>query len=314
MTVITMDLRKIIWLASYPKSGNTWARAFLNSYVTQVTWDMNAAYGQVVTGDSLPWAYQAVSPWPIQQMPQWGLAVFRIPSLLHAMAAKNWNPLFLKTHHAKVKLGEYALIPPELTRSAVYLVRDPRDACVSWAHHSKSDSTDDAIKAFTSPGFNLRQTSGKWDHVVGSWSEHVESWTADNEDVDTTVIRYEDMLDQPREAFHAILEGCGFQTIDPERLDHAIELSSFNLLRTKEDEEGFKERRGGTHFFRQGKSGSYLDDRSWCRKWLDWLTRQPDQHRLSSEQVREIESHLGDAMEALGYSLTTTTLTELIGV
>lgn len=273
--------KKIIWIASYPKSGNTWVRCFLDCYVSGRPVSLNGYYEHFAFGDLHEPSYQNVMPWQLCEAPQWSWAVFRMPALTHMMASRSWMPLALKTHHANVKLDEFKLIPPQFTRSALYIVRDPRDAIVSWSHHAEV-SIDEAITLFISPNSSIRNEKTGLGHYLKSWSEHIESWM-DEEEFPTTLIRYEDLLNSPASVFRSVLSGAGFD-VDEDKFVFALSQTSFNNLRKVEEDEGFKEKKGGEAFFRKGKVGG----------WKDALT---------INQVKRIEESLGDAMVALDYKL-----------
>lgn len=123
----------IVWLASYPKSGNTWVRLFLANY---------RAHGLKINPNSLPTEftisdtrdrdYHAVSPYPVEKMSHLEILMLRGAALLHAMASVHERPMFCKTHAANAVLNGYRLFPPPVTAASVYIVRDPRDVAVSF--------------------------------------------------------------------------------------------------------------------------------------------------------------------------------------
>lgn len=282
MNIDEKNYKKIVWIASYPKSGNTWVRCFLDCYVSRRPVSLNGYYEHFAFGDLHEPSYQCVMPWQLCDSPQWAWAAFRLPALTHMMASRAWMPIALKTHHANVKLNEFKLIPPQFTRGAIYIVRDPRDAIVSWSHHAEV-SVDDAITLFTSTTSSIRNKTNGLGHYLQSWSEHIESWIEEKE-FPITLVRYEDMISFPAKTFREILGGSGFSDIDEEGLMWSLQQSSFNNLRNKEKEDGFKEKKGGETFFRKGKVGG----------WKDVLT---------ISQVEKIEESLGDVMVALDYKL-----------
>ena len=276
------NLKRVLWLASYPKSGNTWLRFVLDSYAADREVPINTYYGHYASGDLHVGSYQTVCPWPLNTAPQYVWVALRVPALLHMMAARQCENMALKTHHANIEMFGMALIPPELTIGAVYIVRDPRDVAISWANHA-SVSIDRAIEFMGRDQATIANQQVKLGHYVASWSQHVSSWTADNEDIETTVVRYEDLLDDPHEEFSRVIKQTHFE-YDSDRLSRAIERCSFDRLRAAEDEDGFKEKRGGDHFFRVGKSGQWRD-------------------RLTPGQIHRIEEQHCELMMAMGYEL-----------
>jgi hypothetical protein len=318
------DIRKIWWIASYPKSGNTWVRLFLDAYVTGRV-DLNSVYGHFAFGDLQLSAYQSVCPWPVSQANKYIWPCLRIPALLQMIASRNGMDLALKTHHANVAVDGMPLIPPRLTKGAIYLVRDPRDVAISWSHHADV-SMDKAVEFLGSELGTICNDDIGLGHLLKSWSTHVESWVAENEQVKTTVIRYEDLQADPSDQFRLILDRFGCKKIDEERFAWALQETEFASLRAKEEERGFREKRGGEYFFRQGMrhgwramdgNGHHEFDAEevGCPELIDDF-RPIDagwRQTLTSSQVRQIEKEHGDVMAAFGYELAETTLDELIG-
>ena len=95
------ETRKIFWLASYPKSGNTWARFLVDAYVTEAPCSVNRHWGRWIRGDMQPTDMQRVCPWPIKEASIEVLGELRSAALLQAIAAASGSDICLKTHNAK---------------------------------------------------------------------------------------------------------------------------------------------------------------------------------------------------------------------
>lgn len=282
-----LDIKRIVWLASYPKSGNTWMRFLLTSYI-QGSLDINndANYS---FSDTMVQPYQASSTAPVHLLGQRGTTLIRPAALLQLIA---WAPLkqvFVKTHNANMRLNHSSvLIPPELTDRAIYLIRDPRDVAVSSAYHVQ-DTIDKSIVSMNDLGCMMPYKDSSTMHWLSSWSNHVGTWmsAADNSlGPDKTFpilfVRYEDLLENPKEELRQVLEFLGLTPIDEERLSLAVELCQFNNLRRQEFQHGFREQPKGRIFFRSGVAG----------QWRDVLT---------PEQVQTIETDHRTIMEAFNY-------------
>ena len=90
----------------------------------------------------------------------------------------------------------------------------------------------------------------------GTWSEHVESWTTQPA-ATIHVMRYEDMLERPRASFGGLVKFLGLD-VPPRRIEKAIRLSSFRVLKDQEQRGGFRERPPRmASFFREGKAGQW---------------------------------------------------------
>ncbi len=318
------DIRKIWWIASYPKSGNTWVRMFLDAYVTGRV-ELNTVYGHFASGDLQLSAYQAVCPWPISKANKYIWPALRTPALLQMIASRNGVDLALKTHHANVAVDGMPLIPPRLSKGAVYLVRDPRDVAISWSHHADV-TLDKAVDFLGSEMGVICNDEVGLGHVLKSWSTHVESWVADNEQVKTTVIRYEDLQADPADQFRLVIDRLGFKSVDEERFAWALKETEFASLREKEEAKGFREKKGGDYFFRQGMSHGWRAmngnghcefdrDEVGCPELMDDF-RPADagwRQTMTAPLVKRIEESHGDVMAAFGYELSETTLTGLIG-
>lgn len=242
----------IIWLASYPKSGNTWLRAFLrNLSETGKPADINALH-QHFPYDVGGAHYRAIDPRPCDQYSRAETIALRA-EVQRRIAAE--RPVTLvKTHSALVVEGGHHLINPGVTAGAVYLVRNPLDIAVSFSFHTgKSlDATIDQMNlagAVEPGGPHLAQ------EYFGSWSENVESWTR-QPNPRIHVVRYEDMTAARVKTFSSIAKFLG---LDVERagIETALKKSSFRVLQTQEARHGFAERpeTATAPFFRAGNVG-----------------------------------------------------------
>lgn len=262
---------KIVWLASYPKSGNTWMRTFLHNLMRnpEEAYDINQI-NQLSTGDSVITWYMRVLQKPHTEWTREDVAGARF-EVQRIITQSFRDNVFVKTHNAMIEFLGQPLIHMEWTAGAIYIVRNPLDVCISLADHY-GVSIDEAITAMASTQ-NATVGSDKIVYEIHtSWSLHAQSWTQ-RAHPGLHVVRYEDMLHTPMAAFGGV---CQFLQLKPPRarLEHAIKLSSFDNLKKQEKEKGFRERSHNSEsFFRVGKSG----------QWRDVLTPQ--------QVDRVIESH-----------------------
>jgi len=291
---------RTIWLASYPKSGNTWLRMLLASATQNRPLDINdltatsgiaSARGPfdqltlidsgLLTHDEVDVLRPRVHEHLVRGMED-GAEERREPAA----------PVrFVKTHDAYILTprGEPLLAGADGASGAVVIVRDPRDVAPSLAHHV-GGGIDEAIvfmadrrSAFcdrpSRQHSQLRQT-------LLSWSDHVASWL-DQTDIPVLIVRYEDMI---ADTARTLRQALGFAGVSVGALDiaRAVEGARFTALRQQEQVNGFREaprRPAGGAFFRKGQAGAWRDE-------------------LSADQVARLEIEHAPAMLRLGYELT----------
>ncbi len=245
----------IVWLASYPKSGNTWLRAFLLNLMTDAKEPVDINKMAALTqGDSQAKWYAEVDPRPPTQLSAEDLARLR-PKVHARIAESSADSVFVKTHNALVEVAGAAMISQSATAGVIYVVRNPLDVALSYADHL-GVAVDDILTLMAERGF---ETPGSASHVPehhGDWSSHVKSWTHVPHPA-LHVVRYEDMAARPAATFDAI---AGFLGLHPPRemLLRAVRFSSFKVLRAQEKKNGFVERTAvQKSFFRAGKPGTW---------------------------------------------------------
>jgi len=287
----------IFWLASYPKSGNTWLRIFLanllreNTASDQDELDINRlSMGSI--GSSREWVQEALG-FEISELSHDEVDSLRPEA--YRWIAKTDPDGFHKIHDAYTYLpsGE-PLIPLDATRGAIYLVRNPLDIAISYAHHVGL-TLDEAVEQLCSDSLAFcdaeSSQSAQLRQILMSWSEHVESWI--NAEIPQLVIRYEDLLLNSLESFTKITDFLDLDKTDTE-IQQAINLSTFELLQKKELAEGFSEKlHSDQRFFRKGVIG-------------DW------QGKLSDANIEKIMDSHADVMRLMGYLNEDNSLSSLV--
>jgi len=271
-------------LCSYPKSGNTWLRAVLTEIVggegalrLRDGLRFNVLASRCYFDELMGVESSDLTPMEIDKArAAYCRAVVDSPNL----------PRIWKVHDSYYS-PHPDIEPPFPINSlaaVVYLVRDPRDVALSFAHHlNKSiDAVIDLMGDDT-----MRMASGKTGlkpqlpQYLSSWSRHVESWL-DAPGLNLCIMRYEDMIERSFEVFSKAICFLGFDC-DSMRLEKALAACRFDVLCAREAQEGFCERpRGVDRFFRRGIAGGWRDD-------------------LTTEQARRIVAMHGRVMRRLGY-------------
>ncbi len=269
----------LVWLASYPKSGNTWLRVFLHNLLRAPARPMNInEIDSFTLGDSHAAWYRKFTDLPHEQLSLQQLAELR-PKVHRAMMQAHPDSVFVKTHSFLGESQDVPLITMDCTVGAIYVVRNPLDVVLSFADHYGL-SIDRAIEAMARDDGVTAPTEQNVREFISSWSRHVKSWTQEP-NPQLLVLRYEDMLDLPLKTFGRTARFLGVKP-PRARLAKAIRFSSFKTLRRQEDTAGFKERSDKSQrFFRAGKKD----------QWKDKLT--PEQVRAIVERHREEMSRFG---------------------
>jgi len=273
-------MKGIVWLASYPKSGNTWFRAFLANLLHggEHPVDINS-FG--TNNFSARPGYDRALGWETSDLTLAEIAAARIA--VQEVIAREEGAVF-KVHEAFTdpRTAEPLFSVPA-TRAVLYFLRHPLDVAVSFSHHRGKD-IDNTIARMNNPvtvmASNVDELDVQLPQPLGSWSHHVRSWL-DAPGLPVHVLRYEDMLTRPQEVFTAACRFAEFPD-DPARVARALAHSSFDALRQQEQAKGFRESVGGRAFFRKGQAGAWREV-------------------LSPAQVSAIVQAHGDVMRRFGY-------------
>ncbi|HEY7688255.1 MAG TPA: sulfotransferase domain-containing protein [Dongiaceae bacterium] len=256
---------KIIWLASFPKSGNTWLRAFLHNLLRNPNeaYDINKL-ADFTKGDAQMAWYNLIDKRPGSEITKDEVAAMR-PQVHRLMMQSRPDSVFIKTHNKLVEDRGTPMITMEHTAGAIYIIRNPLDVTLSFADHYAL-TIDETIKTMATPGLHTENSDRYCYEIYGSWSEHVASWTP-SAHPGLHVMRYEDMLESPLKAFGGVLKFLGLN-VQRERLDRAIKQSSFRVLQEQEKRQGFVEKTAvAERFFREGKAGQWK--RKMTREQID---------------------------------------------
>ncbi len=250
-------MKSLVWLASYPKSGNTWLRAFLANYLQNGSkpFPINKLH-LIGMGDSSANTYQVIAG-PSLDVSNPAQAVKYRFDVLKGFTKNGADINFVKTHCSNGSAFQVSLIPPELTRSAVYIMRNPLDMVLSYADHYGL-SVDDAIYTIGHPDSTLPGDDKSVYQFLGNWSNHVTGWSKARK-FPVLTLRYEDMLDDACTAFEKVVKHIGLPE-DRERLEKAVRFSDFKILKKQEEQSNFIEKSdNNNNFFRAGTAGQWND-------------------------------------------------------
>jgi hypothetical protein len=230
----------IIWISSYPKSGNTYLRSFLSSYYYSNNGKFD--FDQLLN---------------IHQFPNIKFSKFKPTS--KEEASRYWifnqnnffdkNKLnFVKTHNCLLPFMGNEFTSKNETIGALYIVRDPRNVITSVKHHY-SLSYEKALENMLDENCSLLEKSFDQDFsnftYLNSWSNHYRSWK-NNINFETLFIKYEEIEDNKEEIFKKIIlfvEKISKKNsiINEKKFLNSIKSTNFSNLKNKELNEGFEE-------------------------------------------------------------------------
>ena len=247
------EWRKIVWIASYPKSGNTWLRCFLDAYFLREV-DINDLVCSVSDDNGNRAVLGGEGHNDIMDAPIDIVMMTRQMALLRLVDAYRQSavpgvPLYVKTHNANVIANGMEMIPERLTQATLHIVRDPRDVLPSFANHIGKDL--DSTVEYMMDIYRVLdgRKSRKIPDMLSSWGKHYSSFRqSDQHNVMT--FRYEDMKAAPVQAFSAMLKHSGVEP-DEARVKAALQLVELSKLKKQEAEKGFTEqsRKADGQFF-----------------------------------------------------------------
>jgi hypothetical protein len=289
-----------VWLASYPKSGNTWFRMLVAN--------LFAKDDKPIDINDLPergGIASARAPFDHLTLIDSGLLSHDEtdclrPRVYEELAGgaeddeydkpQDIVPIrFVKAHDAYTLTpkGEPLLAGVRGARGAIVIVRDPRDVAPSFANHNHS-TIDAAIAMMNNRDAafcgGTRAQHNQLRQQLPGWSGHIASWL-EQKDIPIHLVRYEDLKRDAVEIFVAAMAFAG-RAVTREEAQKAVRLADFSNLQAQEREKGFREASPRTPaFFRRGEVGAWRDE-------------------LTAEQVARIEQEHAGLMQRLGYALS----------
>ena len=280
----------IIWLASYPKSGNTWLRSIISSLLYSE--DGNFNFNHIYKIRQFP-IRQYFEPFTKEYQNIHELKKYWIPAQ-DLISLKN-KVEFLKTHHINCKIDDYKFTNGDNTLGTIYVVRDPRNLVKSFTNHYSMDANKATNflttqqPAFASGHIDTRDKNNNIFTLIGCWKDHYLSWTHNNNKL--LLIKYEDMLNDINKEILRIVDFIKeFVKIDlnDEKLKNIIKSTSFQNLKNLEKKHEFTEASTDKKDNKK-KNFFYLGKENKWEKYLD------EENRI------KIENELKDSMKELNY-------------
>ena len=228
----------IIWIASYPKSGNTFIRSFLSAYyyTNNGEFDFNLL--------------KFIEQFPDKQF---------FDGFINDKddASKKWLPIqrklikskkvkFLKTHSAYGSYNNNQFTSSEVTLGGIYIVRDPRNIISSLTNHF-SLNVDGALNMLLDENRGIKSDDNNFAtySFLSSWSNHLNSWS-NIKSFRTIIIKYEDLENNSEKILTDLIRFINNllnnnKGVDYQKFKKAIETTNFSILKKKENKDGFFE-------------------------------------------------------------------------
>ena len=277
----------IIWLASYPKSGNTLLRSILSAYFYSGEGDFKF--------DNL----YKISQFPaITHLMTLGIDIddekqmfenfINAQNLINEESKK---AKFFKTHSQLCKMYGSDFTDLKNTLGVIYIIRDPRNVVTSFAHHYNL-TIDQATEALLDEKRFMIKTDKTASVLLGSWSSNYESWKELEGKNKYLLVKYEDLVNKKKTTLLKIFkffENLGMQfNLDMVKLNKAIKSTDFAKMKNLEKKETFYE--------------SVVDEKTGKRKAFFNLGPSNDWRKVLDDKNREkIEKHFKNEMLQLGY-------------
>ncbi|MDC0161889.1 sulfotransferase domain-containing protein [bacterium] len=291
--------RHIFWIASYPKSGNTLIRAIISSlfFSENGLFEFKMLNNIPIIEDTINLKFVK------NKNPEEYKELNNIEILskywLELQSKTNLNFfgdfMFVKTHHALIKMLNNPFTIENNTRGIIYVVRDPRDIVLSVSNYfgfniKKSIETlqDENFFLRWNDTNNLFLNKKKPLSYISSWKNHYLSWNTNSFNCPKLIIKYEDMVYNKSIIINKLLsffiEAYGFKFSNlEEKIPNIIKHTDFKYLKKMEDEEGFQESKN-TKFFNVGKKNQW-------------------EEKLSRNQVYEIEKVFYEILKKFNYPI-----------
>ena len=238
----------IIWLASYPKSGNTLLRSMISAYF--FTTDGSFNFKNLNHINQFP-DFKLFENYGINTFDHMEI-VRNYINVQRQINTKDKNSIrFIKTHSGLRSINGYPFTDLNNSLGAIYIVRDPRSVAKSYANHNQMsiDRASDRMLEDKATLGGLKNPINEADKILthmGSWSSNYESWKVFKKYNRYLLIKYEDIVMNKEKTFITILKFIHKLAdlkfaIDDDKLKNILKTTSFEYMQKAEKNFGFVE-------------------------------------------------------------------------
>jgi len=254
----------IIWIASYPKSGNTWVRALLSTILYSNNNEFKFESLEKIPQFPLRKHFSSFTEdyFNVQEISKyWIMAQDKIN-------LDNKVKIF-KTHHARCVYKEREFTNLENTLATIYIVRDPRNVITSISNYFLDSIENSKEFLFSSARHLGRSKNSPTEEniytVLGNWADHYNSWKKFNVR-NLLIVKYEDLLKNTKIEIEKILKFLSSYIqveYSEKKIDNALNVTAFENLKMLEKKEKldnklpFGEISKSVNFFNLGKSNDW---------------------------------------------------------
>ena len=252
----------IIWVASYPKSGNTLVRSILTSLI--YSGDGNFNFNLLKKIDQYPQNHHFEGLMNkfnnIDELSKfWTISQDKLNL--------DKKIKFLKTHHLRCGIGNYTFTNSKNTIGTIYIVRDPRDVITSFAQHYALSIEKAKYAMFNSETDIFPEREKNLDlalrTLIGSLSDHYNSWTKNNKNL--LFIKYENLIKNKKSELLRIIKFVNNYikiSISESKINNCINSTAFESMKKNEEkglfeENSFDKNGKKIKFFNYGKEGNW---------------------------------------------------------
>ena len=281
-------VKKIFWISSYPKSGNTWMRAIVSSLFFSNDGNFKFKYLDFIPSFENVKNFNFVKNISLKDFNN--LHDLRVISKYWIESQKRIeiykDSAFFKSHSAALTINNNSFTNNTISLGCIYLVRDPRDIVISYANH-QNKKIEEIIELLSSDNaitFTKKSNNKRYPILLSRWDVHYNSWK--NLNLPKIIIRYENLISETETVLEQIISFFqdNYNIIinnHKEKIKNIVNSTNFKKFQKHEIKHGFKESKN-VNFFRVGKSGQW-------------------KNKLDNKNIKKIEDLFSETMEKLNY-------------